>query len=188
MRDKRKDTEHALLALMAEDPERGFRRLTELYGECVYWHIRRIVVAHDDAQDATQETFIRAFRGLAQYEGRSTLRVWLLRIATNEALRLLSRRRDTLSLDAGYGTDDETALSFDAAADSYVDYTDLEAVRLQRAIHTLPPKQLAVFSLRYYEEMDYEAIAAAVDTTPTSAKASYHTAKEKVTRYLQTHD
>ncbi len=188
MQDKRKDTERVLLATLREDPERGFRRLMELYGEGVYWHIRRMVVAHDDAQDATQETFVRAFRGLAQYEGRATLRVWLLRIATNEALRLLSRRRDTLSLDADYGTDGDTPVSFEAAADSYVDYTDLESVRLQKALHTLPPKQLAVFSLRYYEEMDYEAIAAAVGTTPTSAKASYHTAKEKVTRYLQTHD
>lgn len=82
-----------IIGLIQSDPERGFRMLINRYKETVYWHIRRLVVSHDDAEDATQETFIRIFRSAGRFRGSSSLKTWIYRIATNEALRILERRR-----------------------------------------------------------------------------------------------
>ena len=168
-----------IIVAMRENPERGFRLLMASYKEPVYWHIRRLVVSHDDAQDAAQETLIRIFRSFGQYSEENSLRAWLFRIATNEALRLIERRReDSMPIEK----------VFDIQADSYINYGDLEAVRLQNAILSLPPKQQLAFNLRYYDEMDYEEIAQIADTTAASVKASYHVAKEKIIKYMTNND
>ena len=168
-----------IIYAMREDAEHGFRLLMQSYKEPLYWHIRRLVVSHDDAQDAAQETLIRIFRSFGQYSEENSLRAWLFRIATNEALRLIERRReDSMPIEK----------VFDIQADSYINYGDLEAVRLQKAILTLPPKQQLAFNLRYYDEMDYEEIAQIADTTAASVKASYHVAKEKIIKYMTNND
>lgn len=164
-----------IIRAMQEDTEKGFRLLMRNYKEALYWHIRRLVVSHDDAQDAAQEAFIRIFRSFGQYNEANSLRAWIFRIATNEALRLIERRHaDTMPIDG----------LFDVQADSYVNYGDLEAVRLQKAILSLPPKQQLAFNLRYYDEMDYEEIAQIAETSAASVKASYHVAKEKIIKYM----
>lgn len=163
--------------------ETGFRMLLSKYQEPVYWHIRRLVVLHDDAQDATQETFVRMFRSLEQFRGDSSLRTWLYRIATNEALRLIGKRRqETVSLDSV-----TTGVEI-IAADNHVDYADKIAVKLQKAILTLPPKQQLAFNLRYYDELGFDEIAKIADSTATSIKASYHVAKEKIIKYMNSND
>lgn len=168
-----------IILAMREDAEKGFRLLMATYKEPLYWHIRRLVVSHDDAQDAAQETLIRIFRSFGQYSEENSLRAWLFRIATNEALRLIERRReDSMPIEK----------VFDIQTDSYINYSDLEAVRLQKAILTLPPKQQLAFNLRYYDEMDYEEIAQIADTTAASVKASYHVAKEKIIKYMTNND
>ena len=168
-----------IVQAMQKDAERGFRLLMKSYKEPLYWHIRRLVVSHDDAQDASQEAFIRIFRSFGQYNEQNSLRAWLFRIATNEALRLIERRHeDTMPIEK----------VFDIQADSYINYSDLEAVRLQKAILTLPPKQQLAFNLRYYDEMDYEEIAQIADTTASSVKASYHVAKEKIIKFMTSND
>ena len=168
-----------IVQAMREDAERGFRLLMKSYKEPLYWHIRRLVVSHDDAQDASQEAFIRIFRSFGQYNEQNSLRAWLFRIATNEALRLIERRHeDTMPIDN----------VFDVQADSYINYSDLEAVRLQKAILSLPPKQQLAFNLRYYNEMEYDEIAQIADTTAASVKASYHVAKEKIIKYMTNND
>ena len=168
-----------IVQAMREDAERGFRLLMKSYKEPLYWHIRRLVVSHDDAQDAAQEAFIRIFRSFGQYNEQNSLRAWLFRIATNEALRLIERRHeDTMPIDN----------VFDVQADSYINYSDLEAVRLQKAILSLPPKQQLAFNLRYYNEMEYDEIAQIADTTAASVKASYHVAKEKIIKYMTNND
>ena len=168
-----------IILAMREDAEKGFRLLMATYKEPLYGHIRRLVVSHDDAQDAAQETLIRIFRSFGQYSEENSLRAWLFRIATNEALRLIERRReDSMPIEK----------VFDIQADSYINYSDLEAVRLQKAILTLPPKQQLAFNLRYYDEMDYEEIAQIADTTAASVKASYHVAKEKTIKYMTNND
>ena len=168
-----------IILAMREDAEKGFRLLMATYKEPLYWHIRRLVVSHDDAQDAAQETLIRIFRSFGQYSEENSLRAWLFRIATNEALRLIERRReDSMPIEK----------VFDIQADSYINYSDLEAVRLQKAILSLPPKQQLAFNLRYYDEMDYDEIAQIADTTASSVKTSYHVAKEKIIKYMTNND
>ena len=168
-----------IIRTLREDAESGFLLLMQSYKEALYWHIRRLVVSHDDAQDAAQEAFIRIFRSFGQYNEANSLRAWLFRIATNEALRLIERRReDSMPIEK----------VFDIQEDSYINYGDLEAVRLQNAILSLPPKQQLAFNLRYYDEMDYEEIAQIADTTASSVKASYYVAKEKIIKYMTNND
>ena len=159
--------------------EVGFRLLMQKYKQPIYWHIRRLVVSHDDAQDATQETFIRIFRSFDKFKDENSFRGWIFRIATNEALRLIdARKQDQVSLQ-----DDENGANR-IMADNDVDYTDLEAVKLQKAILSLPAKQQAAFNLRYYDELSYEEIAVATGSTPSAAKMNFHIAKEKIVRYM----
>lgn len=168
-----------LVAITVKDPEKGFRLLMAKYMDTVYWHIRRLVVSHDDAQDATQEVFVRVFRFLKQFKGECSFRSWIYRIATNEALRILNQRQnDRVSLD-----DSLVELS-SMMADDYVDYADLEAVRLQQAILALPTKQQLAFNLRYYNELGYAEIAEITGSTPENVKSNYHIAKEKIIKYM----
>jgi len=173
-------TDKEILTLIARDPRQGFKCLMNRYKEPVYWHIRRLVVAHEDAQDATQETFVRIYKALTTFHGEPTaFKSWIYRIATNEALRLVNQRHsENVSLD------DTPAEAWNLMADEYVDYSDLEAVRLQQAIHALPTKQQLAFNLRYYSEMSYDEIAQVMDSTPDSAKSSYHIAKEKIINFM----
>ena len=168
-----------IVRAIRENRERGFRLMMQKYKHPIYWHVRRLVVAHDDAQDATQEAFIRASRSFDKFRDDNSFRGWLFRIATNEALRLIeARRQGHVSLE-----EDENGVNR-MAADNYVDYTDLEAVKLQKAILSLPAKQQAVFNLRYYDELSYEEIAEAIASTASAAKANYHVAKEKIIKYM----
>jgi RNA polymerase sigma-70 factor (ECF subfamily) len=171
--------ERELLAMIAKEPEKGFRHLMAQYRDAVYWHIRRLVVSHMDAQDATQETFVRIFRSMSDFKSKGSFRSWIFRIATNEALRILSRRQsDQLSLD------DSPVELGNMMADEYVDYSDLEAVKLQNAILSLPAKQQLAFNLRYYNELGYDEIAGIIGSTTDSAKQNYHIAKEKIIKYM----
>lgn len=161
----------------------AFRLLTGKYMEAVYWHIRRLVVSHADAQDATQEAFIRMFRYSDRLKDASSLTAWVYRIATNEALRVIERRKqESIPLD------NVLLNASSMAADSYVDYTDIETVRLQQAILSLPEKQRLTFNLRYYDSLDYADIAVIIASTPAAAKANFHTAKDKIIKYMNSHD
>lgn len=175
--------DNGIIDTLKESPERGFRMLMMKYQEPLYWHIRRLVVSHDDAQDAAQETFVRIYRSFDQYRGDCSFRSWIYRIATNEALRIISKRRqEVVSLESA-----ATGVQF-IAGDNYIDYGDKVAVKLQKAILTLPPKQQLAFNLRYYDELSFEEIARIADSTPTSIKASYHFAKEKIVKYMNSND
>jgi len=176
-------TDNDIIQAMTTAPERGFRLLMDRYMQPVYWHIRRLVVAHDDAEDAAQETFLRVFRSFQSHDRDASLAAWIYRIATNEALRLIERRKKRLpSVDIA---DAKAALPF---ADEYVDYSDLETVRLQKAILSLPTKQQLAFNLRYYDELDYSEIAAVIGSSTASAKQNYHVAKQKIVEYMNQND
>ena len=175
--------DNGIIDTLKESPERGFRMLMMKYQEPLYWHIRRLVVSHDDAQDAAQETFVRIYRSFDQYRGDCSFRSWIYRIATNEALRIISKRRqEVVSLESA-----ATGVQF-IAGDNYIDYDDKVAVKLQKAILTLPPKQQLAFNLRYYDELAFDEIARIADSTPSSIKASYHVAKEKKVKYMNSND
>lgn len=176
-----KDSEY--IETLQRDPEKGFRMLMAQFREPIYWHIRRLVIHHDDAMDATQETFINVFRSVGKFRGDCTFRAWIYRIATNKAINLLRKRRsEFLSID-----DEECSEVRRITAEEYVDFTDLEAVKLQNAILSLPPKQQMAFNMRYYDEMDYGEIAEVVGSSASSVKASYHIAKEKIIKYMESY-
>lgn len=168
---------------LTENPEIGFRLLMKRYKEPIYWHIRRIVIAHSDAQDVAQETFLHVFRSFKELRNKDSLTAWIYRIATNEAIRWIKLKSPEMTSIDG-NTDDILSLY----ADEYTDYTDLESVKLQKAINTLPPRQRIAFNLRYYDDLDYNEIAMAMDSTPANAKMNYHIAKNKIIDYMNSND
>ena len=170
--------EKNIVRLMELNLQIGFRILLKEYKEPIYWHIRRITVNSEDAQDATQETFVRVFRSFGQYDRSRSFTAWLYRIATNEAMRIVGKRHPSVNLE-----DSEEAMK--TLVDEYVDLKDVEAVTFQKAILSLPPKQRATFTLRYYDELSFSEIAEITDTTPDGAKANWHNAKVKVSNYLK---
>ena len=173
-----------IIKVIHQSTEQGFRILLESYKEPVYWHIRRLVVSHDDAQDVAQETFVRIFRNLKQYNEDHSFKAWIFRIATNEALRHLGRQKNVTML----SLDDVTADMLSTKADEYFDSSDILAVRLQQAILHLPAKQQLAFNLRYYDELSYKEIAEVAGSSATSAKMNYNLAKEKIIEYMNKND
>lgn len=168
-----------IIAEMRRQPEQGFRLLMRKYREPVYWHIRRLVVTHADAQDAAQETFVRIFKSMDSYRGNTLFAAWIYRIATNEALRLISKRHDNVDMER-----EGTNILDQLPADNYINIADTEAVNMQRAILALPPKQQVVFNMRFYDEMEYGDIAAATDSSVAAVKMNFHLAKEKVKKAI----
>lgn len=156
--------------------EHGFRLLMAQYKERLYWHIRRLVLVHEDADDVLQNTFIKIYRGILQFEGKSKLYTWLYRIATNEALTHLQGK----ARHAAASLDDSTVLLTNRLqADEWFDGDEVQ-VRLQKAIAQLPDKQRLVFNLRYFDEMPYEEMSAMLDTSVGALKASFHHAAKKI--------
>lgn len=168
-----------IIAEMRRQPEQGFRLLMRKYREPVYWHIRRLVVTHADAQDAAQEAFVRIFKSMDSYRGNTSFAAWIYRIATNEALRLISKRHDNVDMER-----EGTNILDQMPADNYINIADTEAVNMQRTILALPPKQQVVFNMRFYDEMEYGDIAAATDSSVAAVKMNYHLAKEKVKKAI----
>lgn len=162
--------------------DRGFRVLLDKYQERLYWHVRRLVVEHEDANDVIQECLVKVYRKIGTFRGQSALYTWLYRIATNEALSFLrkQKRKATQSID-----DDDLLLAERLRADAYFDGDEAQ-IQLQRALVRLPEKQRAVFNLRYFEEMSYKEMSEVFGTSEGGLKASYHHAVKKIEHYVQT--
>ena len=177
------DTELLLQFRNPETKEKAFTAIIKKYQEKLYWHIRRMVVEHEDANDVLQNVFIRVWNGLENFREDSQLYTWLYRIATNECLSYLEqqKRKSSLSFD-----EMESGLSNKIVADKYFDPNKLEW-KLQLAIQQLPDKQRVVFTLRYYDEMPYEEMSRVLDTSEGALKASYHHAVKKIEDYILNH-
>ncbi len=162
--------------------EKGFRMLMEKYQERLYWHVRRMVITHEDADDVIQNVFIKVYKNIHRFEAKSKLYTWLYRIATNETLTFLKKRSKTVtdSID-----NEELNMENRLTADAYFDGDDIQK-RLQYALNTLPEKQRLVFNLRYYDEMPYNQISEVLETSVGALKASYHHAVKKVESYFKT--
>jgi RNA polymerase sigma factor (sigma-70 family) len=174
------DTE---LLVQFRDPatkERAFTSIIKKYQEKLYWHIRRMVVEHEDANDVLQNMFIKVWKGLENFREDAQLYTWLYRIATNESLTFIEqqKKRSSVSL-----SDVETGLSNKIHADKHFDPNKLEW-KLQVAIQHLPEKQRIVFNLRYYDEMPYEEMSRVLETSEGALKASYHHAVKKIEDYI----
>ena len=163
--------------------EAGYTRIIKKYQEKLYWHIRRMVVQHEDANDVLQNMFIKVWNGLDNFREDSQLYTWLYRIATNESLSFLEqqKKKSTLSL-----SDVESGLTNKLQADKHFDANKLEW-KLQLAIQQLPEKQRVVFNLRYYDEMPYEKMSRVLETSEGALKASYHHAVKKIEDYILNH-
>ena len=175
-----KITEDIICEAYAENPDKGFRLLVEKFQQPMYWHIRRMVVGHEDAEDVLQETFIRIYRYLGDFRSESSLSTWIYRITTNECIRFLNRKKE----EAISTEEMQEELINKLMASEYVDYENEMVVKFQKAILKLPEKQRLVFNLRYYDDLSYEEISKITDSKVETLKANYHFAKEKIKEYM----
>ncbi|MBT8307151.1 MAG: sigma-70 family RNA polymerase sigma factor [Maribacter sp.] len=164
-----------------ETQARAFEVLVNTYKERLYWHIRRIVLNHDDTDDVLQNTFIKVYKNINGFKGDSKLYSWMYRIATNEALTFLKKKSNKLGISDAELKDKMVS---NLQADVYFEGDEIQ-LKLQKAIATLPEKQKLVFNMKYYQEMKYEEISAILDTSVGGLKASYHLAVKKVESFLK---
>ncbi|MDR0754005.1 MAG: RNA polymerase sigma factor [Prevotellaceae bacterium] len=158
----------------------AFNQIVLKYQERIYWHIRKIVTCHDDADDLVQESFIKIWNSLDKFRGESSLYTWIYRIATNEVLAFLKKQKshNHVSLQ-----DVENDLRDTLKQDIYFNGDDAQ-IKLQQILASLPPKQRLVFNLKYFDGMKYEEIAEILDTSVGALKASYHIAVEKIKKNI----
>lgn len=163
-----------------ETQDKAFRQLVAQYKERLYWHIRRIVLDHDDADDVLQNTFLKIYKNINSFKGESALFSWMYRIATNEALTFLNQKakKAHISTETLQGS-----LAGNLEADVYFE-GDAIQLKLQKAIATLPEKQRLVFNMKYFQELKYEEISEILETSVGALKASYHHAVKKIEDYL----
>jgi RNA polymerase sigma factor (sigma-70 family) len=166
--------------LLKADLNKGFRLLVETYSQKLYWHIRRLVILHEDADDALQNTFINVWRSIGNFRSESSLYTWLYTIATNEALTLINKRKKNVSVSI-----DDLKGYFESSHEGNTWFDGDEAqMKLQNAIIKLPEKQRIVFNLKYYDDMTYEEMSKVLKTSEGALKASYHHAVKKIEKML----
>ena len=155
----------------------AFSDMVKAYSEPLYWHIRRMVLSHDDTNDLLQNTLVKAWTGIDGFSGNAKVLTWLYRIATNEAITFINRTK-------AIALEEVDACVSQLEADPYFDGNALQ-VRLQEALQSLPPKQRMVFNMKYYDEMKYEEISSILGTSIGALKASYHLAVKKISTFFE---
>lgn len=175
-----KDDEIIMLLSQPNSSEKGLRAMMDAYQSRLYWHIRRLIVRHDVAQDVLQDTFIKAYNNFSQFKKDSQLFTWLYRIATNEALQQLAKVKKMKKAweDVEYYMQNLVAENADHDAEEI-------QVLLQKAIQILPEKQKLVFNIRYYDELPFEEISIILDMSVSTCKTNYHYAKQKIENYIR---
>ncbi|MFW5830939.1 MAG: RNA polymerase sigma factor [Prolixibacteraceae bacterium] len=161
--------------------EIAFHRLVKKYQERLYWHIRKILLNHEDTDDVLQETFIKVWKNIGNFREESSLYTWLYRIATNESITFLNSKKRKRMLPLNDVSD---YLMDNLMSDPYFEGDKIQ-LELQKAVLKLPEKQRIVFNLKYFEEMKYEEMSQVLETSVGALKASYHHAVKKVEEYLK---
>lgn len=175
--------EEEVLIERMKDPvtrEASYRILISTHKERLYWHIRKIVLNHEDADDVLQNTFIKVFRHIDGFNGDSKLYSWMYRIATNESISFLNKKAKHLHVDMK--TLQEQSVD-KLKADVYFDGDEIQ-LKLQKAIISLPQKQQLVFNMKYFDDLKYEEMSEILDTSVGALKASYHHARKKIEQFL----
>lgn len=176
-------SEQELIRLLQHEStrEKGFRILVLQYQERLYWHIRRIVKTHENANDVTQNVFIKIYRNIDKFKGDSKLYTWLYRIATNESLTFVKKqqRQSTEDFD-----NPDFNFSERLTAEVQVESSDVQKI-LEKAIEQLPEKQALVFKMRYFDDLSYQAISEILGTSEGGLKASYHHAAKKIEAFVK---
>jgi len=177
--------EQKILKLL-EDPatrRQAFTSIVNQYSEQLYWKIRHIVVSHEDANDILQNTFVKVWSNLDDFQNKSKFSTWLYRIAINESLDFLRKQKTNLL----QASTEDMSVANKLEADDFFDGDRTQAL-LQEAIASLPDVQRTVFNLRYYDEMKYSEISKILDTSEGALKASYHLAVKKIMSFFNNHD
>ncbi len=165
----------------AKTKEIAFKKLVSEYKERLYWHIRKIVISHDDADDVLQNTFIKIFRGIDNFKQESQLFSWMYRIATNEAISFINKRAKEKNVDI---SDYNQQLTSNLNSDSLFNGNEIE-ILLQKAIKLLPTKQQLVFNMKYFDNLKYKQIAEILETSEGALKASYFHAVKKIEEFIK---
>ncbi len=184
MKDYKAPIDEKLLVSQLQDAstaDPAFRTLMEMYGEKLYWLIRKMVYSHDDADDLLQTSFMKAWSNIHNFRGDAKLSTWLYKIAVNESINFLNKERQRRNI---IGDGEDSYLMSTLESDPYFDGDELQK-KLQKAIMALPEKQRLVFNMRYYNEMKYEEMSEVLGTSVGALKASYHHALKKVTTAIE---
>lgn len=179
-------SEEELINQLSQPQQRAkaFSVVVRTYQERLYWHIRKMVLSHDDANDVLQNTFLKAWNAIEGFRGDSQMSTWLYRIATNETLTFLSSKktRNQFSID-----EVETSFLQNLHADNYFNGNEIQ-LKLQEAIITLPEKQRLVFNMKYFDDITYDQMEAILGTSVGALKASYHHAVKKIEKFFTEND
>ena len=160
--------------------EKAFRELMALYKERLYWHIRKIVISHDDADDVLQNTFIKVYKNIDKFNAESKIYSWMYRIATNESITFINKRAKMRQVDVN---ELQGEMIQNLESDVYFDGDEIQ-LKLQKAVATLPQKQQLVFNMKYFDNMKYQDISDVLETSVGALKASYHHAVKKIEKYI----
>lgn len=180
-------TDTEILELFSESKTRdeAFTLLLNKYQERIYWHVRRYVLNHDDADDLVQDIFIKIWNNLSKFRADSKLYTWIYRIATNECITFLNKKKDQYNI--SLNDQDSSYLVETLTQSSYFDGNKAE-LKLQKALLTLPDKQRLVFNMKYFDDLKYDEISEIVGTSVGALKASYHLAMKKIEKYFEEND
>ena len=159
----------------------AYNLIVRKHQEQLYWHIRRMVIVHEDADDVLQNTLIKAWKGLLNFKEESKIYTWLYRIASNEAITFLNKKKKRFFISLN---DVEQELANHLESDESYSGDEIQ-LKLQKAILTLPEKQRLVFNMKYFQELKYEEISDILETSVGGLKASYHLATKKIEAYLK---
>lgn len=179
------EEKNLITALQSElEKDIAFKKLVHLYKERLYWHIRKLVLNHEDTDDVLQNTFIKVYKNISKFKGESKLFTWMYRIATNESLTFLHKKAKQLNISQ---EELKNNLISNLESDVYFE-GDAIQIQLQKAIATLPHKQQLVFNMKYFENHTYENLSEILDTSVGGLKSTYHIAVKKITAYLKTNE
>lgn len=172
-----------LIEKLSNDESRnfGFNQLVRKYQERIYWHVRKMVIDHEDTNDLVQDIFVKVYKNLSKFRQDAQLFTWIYRIATNECLNFLSKKRKRFFLPIG---DVEGELNRKLDSSPHID-GEVVQIKLQKALLKLPDKQRLVFNMKYFDDMKYDEISTITDTSVGALKASYHHAVKKIEEYLK---
>lgn len=163
--------------------EQAFRELMSQYKERLYWHIRKIVISHDDADDVLQNTFIKVYRSIKNFNEDSKIYSWMYRIATNESITFINKRAKEKNIDI---TEFQQNLASTLQEDVHFNGSEIQLI-LQQAIATLPQKQQLVFNMKYFDEIKYSEMSEILETSVGALKASYFHAVKKIEKIITTY-
>ena len=165
-----------------ETRERAFRIILKSYKERIYWLLRRMLIIHEDTDDVVQNTFIKVWENLSKFRGDANIYTWIYRIAVNEALLFLNKKKKFNNASSDYNEQ----LLLQLESDVYFDGDEFQ-LKLQKAILLLPDKQRLVFNLKYFEEMKYKDMALVLNKSEGALKANYHHAVKKIEDFIKDH-